>query len=146
MLEKSSKMGQGLYNCYVQLLTAMHEFVLHRSPPHLKAPLHPLKAGDWVLLKVWKRAITWAAAWRKMEGILRHSSLKLDGVKLWVHHTRARKLPETDQPSLPTASEQTPEKQAFHPLRNFKYLFQQAEWKFCFLILSHTLFIHWFFR
>ena len=58
-------MGQGLVNCYVQqigqLLTSVHELVFHRSPPHLKAPLHPLKAGDPLLLKVRKRAVTWAA-------------------------------------------------------------------------------------
>ena len=51
-----------------KLVTAMHEFVFHRSPPHLEASLYPFKAGDWVLLKVWKRAMTWAATWRNWKG------------------------------------------------------------------------------
>ena len=32
----------------------MDEFMFHRFPPHLEALLHPLKAEDQVLLKVWK--------------------------------------------------------------------------------------------
>lgn len=35
-----------------QLLTTMHTFVFHGSPPCLQTPLHPFKAGDLVLLKV----------------------------------------------------------------------------------------------
>lgn len=37
-----------------QLLTATHEFVSQRSPPHLEVPLHPFKAEYWVLLEMWK--------------------------------------------------------------------------------------------
>ena len=38
-----------------------------RFPPCLEAPLHLCRAGDPVLLKVWIRAVSWAAAWREME-------------------------------------------------------------------------------
>ena len=38
-----------------------------RFPSCLEAPLHLCKAGDPMLLKVWIRAVSWAAAWREME-------------------------------------------------------------------------------
>lgn len=36
-------------------LNTVHEFVSHRSLPHLEAPLHPFKVEQWVLPKMWKK-------------------------------------------------------------------------------------------
>ena len=73
----------------------MHEFVSHRSPPRLEAPFHPFKAGDRVLLKVWKEQEPEQQLEEKWKGLYdvlltTHTSLKLDGVKPWVHHTRVK--------------------------------------------------------
>ena len=77
-----------------------------------------------------------------------HVSLKLDGVKPWVHHTRVRRLPETDQPSLPTASEPTPEKRTSHPLGNLSICSDKRNENSvfsAFLIPPTYRFICWFF-
>ena len=47
-----------------------------RSPPCLEAPLHLFKAGDPMLLKVWKRAVSWAAVRREMGRIQWSSRLR----------------------------------------------------------------------
>ena len=47
-----------------------------RSPPCLEAPLHLFKADDPMLLKVWKRAVSWAAVRREMGRIQWSSRLR----------------------------------------------------------------------
>ena len=103
-----------------------------RSPPHLESPLHPFKAEYWVLLEMWKEQgpeQQLEEKWKEPYDILftTHASLKLYGVKPWVHHTKVKRLSETDQPSLPTASEQIPKKWTSHLLGNLKYLFWQVK-------------------
>ena len=118
-------------------ITSMNEFIFYRSPPNLEVPLHPFKAGDQVLLKVWKEQGPDQQPEEKWKGsydilLTIHTSLKLEGVKPWIHHTWVKRLPEmgphpgTSEPT-PTI-ERKPQEWTSQPTGDLKYLFKQKKW------------------
>ena len=98
------------------------------SPPGLLPVLklsYIHSSWETVLLKAWKEQGPEQQLEKKWRGpydvlLTTHTSLKLAGVKPWVHHTRVKKCPDNFQPQT-----SSPAKWESKPLEGLKLLFRK---------------------
>lgn len=89
-------------------------------------PLHPYKVGDLVVMKWWSDDSSqhrWNGPF-KVNSIT-FSSLKVDGVKKWVHHTEVRRYVPPSPEEEKKESEWSVE--LVDPVNNLKLLFKRIK-------------------
>ena len=73
-------------------LCAIHKYASSQLLFPADIPLHYISPGDWILLKTWKNQHPEDQLQPKWHGpyeilLVTHSSVKLKGVKPWIHHS-----------------------------------------------------------
>ena len=113
-----------------QTLTILHKFAHCRSVYPSDEPLHPFQPGDQVLLKTWKAqgpeqqlSEQWTGPYDVL--LTTHSSLKLMGIKPWIHHTRVKRAPPKGDVDPPAAAEAERESWTCTPEEGLKFLFRK---------------------
>lgn len=114
-------------------LNTVHEFVSHRSLPHLEAPLHPFKVEQWVLPKMWKKQEAEQQLEEQRKGpydVLTTHASKMEWSKtVGTSHQSEKRL--TSQACVQPVSGSR-EADVLHVLWETLGIWQ-AKWKFCFV-------------
>ncbi|XP_048339047.1 uncharacterized protein LOC125425494 [Sphaerodactylus townsendi] len=107
ILADEARVGDALTVEYISCLAAsvsqLHRDLNEIRPEGLTAPLHPFVPGDWVYIKGYKKEPlipVWKGPFQVL--LATQASVKVGGVKTWVHHTR---LKHADAPPLVEARE-----------------------------------------
>lgn len=110
------------------VLTSVHEFASNRSVYPSDVPLHSCGPGDWVLLKTWREQGPETQLSARRIGLFdilltTHPSVKLTGVKPWLHHTRIKAAPSDLEPGPGS-----PQWWKCEPLQELRYIFKNCSW------------------
>ena len=112
------------------ILTSVHEFASSRSAYPTEVALHPFRHGDGVRLKTWREQVpenqlTARGIGPHMVLLTMHSSVKLAGIKPWIHHTRIKAAPPLSKGDA--TPERPGEQWVCEPLEDYSKLFKSTE-------------------
>ncbi|KAL0604966.1 Gag-Pol polyprotein [Plecturocebus cupreus] len=84
-----------------KLLSLVSQFVIERAPVSLANPVHPFQPGDQVWVKDWRKEPL-QPVWTEPHAVIlvTPTALKVAGVVLWVHYSRAKRAHPNTSPDL----------------------------------------------